>query len=170
MAKKAAARKPPVARSAVGRLLTPVQELVQTESASGVVLIGAAVLAFAWANSPWSAAYFAILEIPLGLAAGGWGLEKPLLLWVNDLLMAIFFFLIGLEIKREVLVGELAGWRRAAPPIPGAPGGMAGPAPGTLSRFPILHGLGFASTKRCYRSEIRWFSLASRTLRAISRT
>ena len=115
-------------RAAVSQLLTPVQELIRTESASGVVLIAAAVVAFAWANSPWSASYFAILEIPLGIGAGGWGLGKPLLLWVNDLLMAIFFFLIGLEIKREVMVGELAGWRRAALPIAGALGGMVVPA------------------------------------------
>jgi NhaA family Na+:H+ antiporter len=129
MAKKAAARKPIAARSTVvRRLLTPVQELIQTESASGVVLIAAALLAFAWANSPWSASYFGLLEIPLGLGAGAWQLEKPLILWVNDLLMAIFFFLIGLEIKREVLVGELAGWRRASLPIAAALGGMVVPA------------------------------------------
>ena len=109
-------------------MLTPVQELIKTESASGVVLIAAALVAFAWANSPWGASYFDLLEIPLGLGVGGWGLEKPLILWVNDLLMAIFFFLIGLEIKREVLVGELAGWRRAALPIAGALGGMVVPA------------------------------------------
>ena len=128
MAKKPAARKPVPGRAAVTRLLMPVQVLIRTESASGVVLIAAALLAFAWANSPWSASYFAILEIPLGLGFGAWALEKPLLLWVNDLLMAVFFFLIGLEIKREVLVGELAGWRRAALPIAGAVGGMVVPA------------------------------------------
>ena len=71
MAKRAAVRKsPPPLRAAVSRLLTPVQELIKLESASGVVLIAAAVVAFAWANSPWGASYFAILEIPLGLGAG----------------------------------------------------------------------------------------------------
>jgi Na+:H+ antiporter, NhaA family len=128
MAKKPAARKPAAAPGVVSRLLTPVQDLIRTESASGVVLIAAALFAFAWANSPWSGSYFAILEVPLRLGAGAWQLEKPLLLWVNDLLMAVFFFLIGLEIKREVLVGELAGWRRAALPIAGALGGMVVPA------------------------------------------
>jgi NhaA family Na+:H+ antiporter len=112
----------------VAQLLTPVQELVRTESASGVVLIAAALLAFAWANSPWSGSYFALLEIPIGIGFGSWGLEKALILWVNDLLMAVFFFLIGLEIKREILVGELAGWRRAALPIAAALGGMVVPA------------------------------------------
>ena len=104
------------------------QELIRTESASGVILIAAALLAFAWANSPLAPRYFAILEVEVGVGAGGWGLEKPLLLWVNDLLMAVFFFLVGLEIKREILVGELAGWRRASLPIAGALGGMLVPA------------------------------------------
>jgi Na+:H+ antiporter, NhaA family len=128
MAKKPAVRKPPPKRSAVARLLTPVQELINTESASGVILIAAAVVAFAWANSPWAPSYFAILEVEVRVGAGAWALEKPLILWVNDLLMAVFFFLVGLEIKREILVGELAGWRRASLPIAGALGGMLVPA------------------------------------------
>jgi Na+:H+ antiporter, NhaA family len=128
MAKKPAVRTPPAKRTVVGRLLTPVQELIRTESASGVILIAAAVVAFAWANSPWAAHYFAILDLELGVGAGAWGLEKPLILWVNDLLMAVFFFLVGLEIKREILIGELAGWRRASLPIAGALGGMIVPA------------------------------------------
>jgi Na+:H+ antiporter, NhaA family len=127
MARKAA-RKPPPARSVVGRLLSPVQELIRTEGASGVLLIGAALVAFAWANSPFAASYRALLDVRLGVGLGSWHLDKPLILWVNDLLMAIFFFLIGLEIKREVMVGELAGWRRAALPVAGAAGGMLVPA------------------------------------------
>jgi Na+:H+ antiporter, NhaA family len=114
--------------STVARLLSPVQEFIRTESSSGVVLIGAALIAFAWANSPWAGQYFAILEIPVGIGFGAWSLEKGLLLWVNDLLMAVFFFLVGLEIKRECLVGELAGWRRASLPAVGALGGMVVPA------------------------------------------
>jgi NhaA family Na+:H+ antiporter len=112
----------------VGRLLTPVQELIRTESASGVILIAAALVAFAWANSPFASRYFAILEIEVRVGFGAWALAKPLILWVNDLLMAVFFFLVGLEIKREILVGELAGWRRASLPIAGALGGMLVPA------------------------------------------
>jgi NhaA family Na+:H+ antiporter len=127
MARKAA-RKPPPARSVIGRLLSPVQELIKTESASGVLLIAAALLAFAWANSPFAASYFALLHVHIGVGVAGWRLEESLLHWVNDLLMAIFFFLIGLEIKREVLIGELAGWRRAALPIASAVGGMVVPA------------------------------------------
>jgi NhaA family Na+:H+ antiporter len=128
MAKKPAVRKPPPKRSVVGRLLTPVQELINTESASGVILIAAAAVAFAWANSPFAPNYFAILEVEVRVGFGTWALEKPLILWVNDLLMAVFFFLVGLEIKREILVGELAGWRRASLPIAGALGGMLVPA------------------------------------------
>jgi NhaA family Na+:H+ antiporter len=127
MARKAA-HKPPATRSVIGRLLSPVQELIRTESASGVLLIAAALLAFAWANSPFAASYLALLDARLGVGVGSWQLEKPLILWVNDLLMAIFFFLIGLEIKREVMIGELAGWRRAALPVAGAAGGMLVPA------------------------------------------
>jgi Na+:H+ antiporter, NhaA family len=128
MAKKAVARKPPRKRSVAHQVMMPVQEFIRTEGASGFILIGAAVLAFAWANSPWAASYFAMLDLRVGVRVGAWSLEKPLLLWVNDLLMAVFFFLIGLEIKREILVGELAGWRRAALPAAGALGGMVVPA------------------------------------------
>jgi NhaA family Na+:H+ antiporter len=122
------ARPPRPRSSAVAKLLSPVQDFIRTESASGVVLIGAALIAFAWANSPWAELYFAILEIPLGIGVGAWSLEKPLLLWVNDLLMAVFFFLVGLEIKRECMVGELAGWSKASLPVAGALGGMIVPA------------------------------------------
>jgi Na+:H+ antiporter, NhaA family len=127
MAKKAAERRPSP-RAVVARLLTPVQEFIRTESASGVLLIAAAALAFAWANSPWAGTYFTVLDIPVGVGFGAWSLQKPLLLWVNDLLMAGFFFVIGLEIKREILVGELAGWQRASLPAAGALGGMLVPA------------------------------------------
>ncbi len=127
MAKKAAARRPSP-RAVVAKALSPVQDFIRTESASGVILIAAAGVAFAWANSPWATSYFAILDVPLAVSFGAWSLTKPLLLWVNDLLMALFFFVIGLEIKREILVGELAGWQRAALPAAGALGGMLVPA------------------------------------------
>jgi NhaA family Na+:H+ antiporter len=96
MARKARARRPPQKRSVARKVLLPVQEFIQTEGASGFILIGAALLAFAWANSPWTASYFALLDLRIGVGAGAWSLEQPLLLWVNDLLMAVFFFLIGL--------------------------------------------------------------------------
>ena len=112
----------------VRRLLSPFEEFARSESAGGITLIGAALLAFVWANSPLAPGYFALREIELGIGLGGWSLEKPLLLWVNDGLMALFFFLVGLEIKREVSVGELANPRDAALAVVAALGGVVVPA------------------------------------------
>ena len=113
----------------VAKLLTPVQEFIRTESASGVLLIGAAALALRVGELALGGELLRPARIyPSACGFGAWSLEKPLLLWVNDLLMAVFFFVIGLEIKREVLVGELAGWRRASLPAAGALGGMLVPA------------------------------------------
>ena len=115
-------------KRAVDAVVSPIQDLIRIESTSGIVLIGAALAAFAWANSPWAAGYERLLDVPVGLRLGDWGLEKPLLLWVNDLLMAVFFFLVGLEIKRELIVGELKSRRQATLPIAAALGGMIVPA------------------------------------------
>ena len=109
-------------------LLSPVERLLRTEAASGIVLLSAALVAFGWANSPWSGGYVTMREIPVGVRFGGFELEQPLVDWVNDFLMAIFFFAVGLEIKRELLVGELAGVRKAILPAVAAFGGMLLPA------------------------------------------
>jgi NhaA family Na+:H+ antiporter len=109
-------------------LLRPVEQFLATESASGIILIAAALVAFAWANSPWAELYGHMQHVEAGITAGSFGLHLSLAHWVNDGLMAIFFFVVGLEIKRELLVGELAGWQRAALPIAGALGGMVVPA------------------------------------------
>ena len=114
--------------SSVRRLLSPFEEFARSESTGGVTLIGAALLAFVWANSPLAPGYFALREIEFGVGLGGWSLEKPLLLWVNDGLMALFFFLVGLEIKREVSVGELANPRDASLAVFAALGGVVVPA------------------------------------------
>ncbi|WP_434615341.1 Na+/H+ antiporter NhaA [Azospirillum sp. B2RO_4] len=108
----------------LGRLAT----FLKTESASGVVLMIAAVLALLWANSPAAPLYDSILATKLAVTAGGVGLDKPLILWINDGLMAIFFLLVGLEIKREVLEGELSSPAKAMLPGIAAVGGMAVPA------------------------------------------
>ncbi len=108
----------------LGRLAT----FLKTESASGVVLMIAAVLALLWANSPAAPLYDTILATKLAVTAGGVGLDKPLILWINDGLMAIFFLLVGLEIKREVLEGELSSPAKAMLPGIAALGGMAVPA------------------------------------------
>ncbi len=110
------------------RLTAPVRRLLNSQSASGIVLILCALLAFIWANSPWADAYFAMMHLETAVVFGPFHLELHLVHFVNDALMAIFFFVVGLEIKREFLVGELAGIRRAALPIAGALGGMVVPA------------------------------------------
>lgn len=112
----------------VRRLLTPIEEFLRTEAFGGVLLIATAVVALLWANSPWADAYEALRKFPIAVTFGDFTLVEPFAYWVNDLLMAIFFFLVGLEIKRELLVGELAGWRKAALPVAAAVGGMVVPA------------------------------------------
>ncbi|MGF1561487.1 MAG: Na+/H+ antiporter NhaA [Geminicoccaceae bacterium] len=109
-------------------MTTPWQQFMRMESSAGVALIVMALLAFAWANSPFAESYFAMKEATFGFQLGGFELKKDLAHWVNDGLMAIFFFVVGLEIKRELLVGELAGVKRAAFPAAGALGGMIVPA------------------------------------------
>jgi Na+:H+ antiporter, NhaA family len=99
------------------------------ESAGGLCLGAAALLALIVSNSPYSSAYEAFLRLPGTVAVGGWlSFEKPLLVWVNDLWMAVFFFLVGLEIKREFVEGELASPRQAVLPAAAALGGMVVPA------------------------------------------
>jgi NhaA family Na+:H+ antiporter len=115
-------------RAPIRQLLSPVERLLRTESASGIVLIIVALAAFAWSNSAWAPSYETMKAAPTGVELGAFALRKPLVLWVNDLLMALFFFLVGLEIKRELVVGELAGWQRAALPLVAALGGMVAPA------------------------------------------
>ena len=110
------------------RFLRPFAAYAKNEAASGVFLIAAALIAIFLANSPWSQQFFDFWQIRFHISLGDIELDKPIILWINDGLMAIFFFLVGLEIKREFLVGELASPRRAALPIFAALGGMAVPA------------------------------------------
>lgn len=90
--------------------------------------MAAAIAALVIANSPLAVSYASILGAPLSLTFAGTGIDKPLLLWINDGLMAIFFFLVGLEVKREILTGQLASWRQASLPLFAAIGGMLVPA------------------------------------------
>lgn len=109
-------------------LLKPINQFLRLEASSGILLMVMAVLALVFANSALSETYFGTLEIPLTVGFGDFMIQKPLLLWINDGLMAIFFFLVGLEIKREVLVGELSSPKQAMLPIMAAIGGMVVPA------------------------------------------
>ena len=105
-----------------------VREFLRLESLGGVLVLAAAVLALLTANSAWSDYYEALLETEAAVRLGSLLVEKPLLLWINDGLMAVFFFLIGLELKREFLEGELSSPEKLTLPLIGAAGGIAVPA------------------------------------------
>ena len=105
-----------------------VKEFLQFESASGVMLLLSALAALVFANSPLSYFYGKILETPVAIQVGALAINKPLLLWINDGLMATFFFLVSLEIKREFLEGELSSVSQVILPGMGALGGMIVPA------------------------------------------
>jgi Na+:H+ antiporter, NhaA family len=112
----------------IDRLLDPFQRFTHGATSGGIVLLISTVAALAWANSPWWEGYHAFWGSPLRLGVGGWELDMTLHQFINDALMAVFFFLVGLEIKREMLVGELASLRAATLPIAAAAGGMIVPA------------------------------------------
>jgi NhaA family Na+:H+ antiporter len=108
--------------------ISMIREFLKFEAAGGIVLIFAAALALVLANSPLDTIYLAFLDIPLAIQVGDLVIAKPMLLWINDGLMAVFFFLVGLEIKREFLEGELASRSQIVLPAMAAVGGMAVPA------------------------------------------
>ena len=110
------------------RPLVAIREFLALEAAGGILLAGAAAAAMALANSPLERWYGAFLDTPVEVRAGAFGIAKPLLLWINDGLMAVFFFLVGLELKREVQEGELSRPSQVALPAVAAAGGMAAPA------------------------------------------
>jgi NhaA family Na+:H+ antiporter len=110
------------------RLPVALREYLREEAAGGMVLMAAAAVALAWANSPWRAAYDALWATPLGFQLGRLALHTDLRHWVNEGLMTLFFLVVGLEIKRELVAGELRSWRSAALPVVAAAGGMAVPA------------------------------------------
>jgi Na+:H+ antiporter, NhaA family len=110
------------------RFVRPALRFADTEAASGIVLLAAAVIALLWANSPWGESYFTLWETHLTIHLGPFHFDEALKEVVNDGLMAIFFFVVGMEIKRELVIGELSGVRRAALPALAALGGMIVPA------------------------------------------
>jgi len=104
-----------------------IRSFLQMESAGGIVLMAAAALALIAANSPLSAYYDLFIDTPVEVRIGAFEIAKPLLLWVNDGLMAVFFFLVGLEVKREILEGELSRPANVMLPAIGAVGGILAP-------------------------------------------
>ncbi|HNO61648.1 MAG TPA: Na+/H+ antiporter NhaA, partial [Plasticicumulans sp.] len=109
-------------------MLSALRHFLKLEAASGILLFLAAVLAMIVANSPLAPWYGQFLDLPVAVRIGPLEIAKPLLLWINDGLMAVFFLLVGLELKREVLEGELADPRQVALPAIAAIGGMIVPA------------------------------------------
>ncbi len=112
----------------IQRLAEPLAQFLRVEAAGGVALLACTVLALALANSPWAAPFAEVWQTQFGVTFGGFALRKPLVLWINDGLMTIFFFVVGLEIKRELVLGELRDPRKAALPAAAALGGMVVPA------------------------------------------
>jgi NhaA family Na+:H+ antiporter len=109
-------------------VLLPAESVMHSQAVSGAALLVASVAALVWANSPWSPTYLSLRETELSIDFGFVGLSLSLHHWINDGLMTLFFFAVGLEIKREVLHGELNAWKKASLPIFGALGGMFLPA------------------------------------------
>lgn len=105
-----------------------IKEFFEFDAAGGMVLIGASALALIIANSPATGLYDAFLNVPVAVQVGALEIDKALLLWINDGLMAVFFLLVGLEIKREIMEGELSEKSKAALPVVAAIGGMVAPA------------------------------------------
>lgn len=112
----------------IARLMRPVKYFFHMKVAGGILLFANALLAMIWANSPWHDSYYDLWHAPVAVKLGDFVLSFPLEHWINDGLMVIFFFVIGLEIKREILVGELRSVKRALLPIIAAIGGVVVPA------------------------------------------
>ena len=112
----------------IDKVISPIVRFMHVESASGIVLVLATVLAIVLANSPLAKDFLSLWKTYAGIAIGDFTLKLSLQHWINDLLMAVFFFVIGLEVKREIVSGELSDMRRAALPIFAAIGGMIVPA------------------------------------------
>lgn len=106
----------------------PLDRFLRIEAASGILLLAAAALALVWANSPWAQSYLDLWHTPVGIRFGSFAWQNTLEWVVNDVLMVVFFFVVGMEIRREVHHGELSQWRRAALPFAAALGGMIAPA------------------------------------------
>ena len=119
------------------RLVRPVQRFLRTESAGGIVLLINAVLALILANSPLSDYYHDILDYHVAVDLGFYEVNESLHFWINDAAMVIFFFVVGMEIKREMVLGELASMRRVMVPAAAAAGGMIAPV---LIFFAIVNG------------------------------
>lgn len=116
------------ARRAVRALVRPLENFLKIQASSGILLMLAAVVAMAWANSPWSESYHHLWHTSVSLGLGDYRFEQTLHFVINDMLMVVFFFVVGLEIRREIHEGELSELKRAGLPVAAAVGGMLAPA------------------------------------------
>ncbi|HLP54773.1 MAG TPA: Na+/H+ antiporter NhaA [Fluviicola sp.] len=117
-----------MSKTPIEKILNPFHKFIQQEYTGGIVLFISVVIALVWANSAWSDSYHSLWETPFSVSFAGNTLDHPLHIWINDGLMALFFFVIGLELKREFMVGELSTAKKAALPMVAAFGGMIVPA------------------------------------------
>lgn len=118
----------PLPHEPIQKLVGPLARFLHVQAASGLFLLACTLAALIAANSGYAESYATFWQTPVGVHVGDWGIEHSLVHWINDGLMVIFFFVVGLEIKREVVLGELSNWRTAAVPIVAAVGGMVVPA------------------------------------------
>jgi NhaA family Na+:H+ antiporter len=116
------------ARRLAQSVAQPLERFMHIQASSGLVLLATAIVALVWANSPWHQSYEALWHTPFTIGLGEWVFERDLHFWINDFLMAVFFLVVGLEIKRELAEGALSEWKRAALPMAAALGGMVVPA------------------------------------------
>ena len=112
----------------IDKFTGPVSKFIHQEHTSGIVLFISVLAAIVWVNSPFAHSYHQVWDIKISLGFGGYVLDHPLHLWINDGLMAVFFFVIGLELKREFMAGELSTLKKASLPMVAALGGMLVPA------------------------------------------
>src|SRR5262245_46251425 len=117
----------PPARRLAASIVQPLEHFLKIEAASGIVLLSAALVALVWVNSPWGDIYDHVWHTPLTFGAGSYTFTRSMHFWINDGLMVLFFFAVGLEIRRELHDGELSDVRRATLPVVAALGGIAVP-------------------------------------------
>jgi len=121
-------QKPYPLEALFGAIITPLERFLRQTTSGGIILVVMTIVTLFIANSPWGATFQHFWERPVGLSYDSWMLERSLKEWINEGLMALFFLLVGLELKREILVGELSTFRKAILPVAGAAGGMIVPA------------------------------------------
>ena len=117
-----------MASNSIDKVLRPVERYLHNESTAGILLMATALIGVVWANSPFAESYIHLWENEVSLKVGDYTVGNTLHHWINDGLMAMFFFVVGLELKREIMAGELSDVKKAMLPMSSAIGGMIVPA------------------------------------------